>query len=319
MNCSTATRHHIDPKKIMNNNSPLQKLLTLLLLLAAVSIAAFGQNVVVLVIDGARYSETFGAKAAYMPDIWTTLRPKGTIWTDFRNDSITKTDPGHSTIETGIWQNIDNSGLDRPHQPTFFEYFRKASLADEQSTAVIVGKKKLDILTYSTDPEYGKEYRSAFYLDSSDMSVFTRVKNVLIQKHPRLVLINFPSVDIIGHKNDWNGYLSAIKTADSLVLALWNLIQSDSFYRNSTTLFVTNDHGRHDDEHGGFSNHGCSCEGCRHIMLFAIGRNIPAGGVVTAKHTQCDIAPTAGVLLSFPTPKAIGTNLLLDISNSSKY
>jgi hypothetical protein len=54
-------------------------------------------------------------------------------------------------------------------------------------------------------------------------------------------------------------------------------------------------------------------------MLFAIGRNIPAGGVVTAKHTQCDIAPTAGVLLSFPTPKTIGMNLLLDISNSPKY
>ena len=301
----------------MKNKILLRNLLTLILL-AAVSIAAFGQNVIVLVIDGARYSETFGAKAVYMPDIWNILRPQGTIWTDFRNDSITKTDPGHSTIETGVWQNIDNSGIDRPHQPTFFEYFRKASHADEQSTAVIVGKKKLEILTYSSDPEYGKEYRSAFYLGSDDTLVFAQVKSVLIQKHPRLVLINFPSVDIIGHKNDWNGYLSAIKTADSLVLVLWNLIQSDSIYRNSTTLFVTNDHGRHDDEHGGFSNHGCSCEGCRHIMLFAIGRDIPAGGIVTIKHTQCDIAPTAGALLSFPTPKAIGTNLLLDIASPAK-
>jgi hypothetical protein len=53
-------------------------------------------------------------------------------------------------------------------------------------------------------------------------------------------------------------------------------------------------------------------------MLFAIGRDIPEGGVVTIKHTQCDIAPTAGALLSFPTPKAIGTNLLLDIAKSAK-
>jgi hypothetical protein len=122
---------------------------------------ALAQNVVIIVIDGARYTETFGADSLYFPRLWTQLRPLGTIWTNFRNNGITKTDPGHASIATGTWQSIDNLGVFRPTQPTMFEYFHKASGAPESATAVIVGKLKLDILAYSTHPNYGAKYKAS--------------------------------------------------------------------------------------------------------------------------------------------------------------
>ena len=74
-------------------------------------------------------------------------------------------------------------------------------------------------------------------------------------------------------------------------------------------MFVTNDHGRHDDAHGGFTNHGDDCEGCEHIMLLAIGRNVTAGVENSDLHYQIDIAPTVGDLLGFSTPEAVGISL----------
>ena len=47
-------------------------------------------------------------------------------------------------------------------------------------------------------------------------------------------------------------------------------------------------------------------------MLLTVGNKIPAGKIISTKHTQCDIAPTVGELLSFPTPLAEGTSLLRD-------
>jgi hypothetical protein len=273
---------------------------------------ANSQNVVIIVVDGARYSETFGADSLNIPHLWTQLRPLGTIWTKFRNNGITKTDPGHASIVTGTWQNIDNKGVNRPTQPTMFEYFRKACGESETATALVVGKHKLDILSYSTHTDYGKIYTAFTSIDTDDISTAQSFKTLLKQNHPRLALVNLPDTDAGGHSGDWIQYISALHTADSLVYDIWETLKADSFYRDNTTLFITNDHGRHDNIHGGFENHGDECEGCRHIMLLAIGREFSANSVVVKPRTQCDILPTAGELLSFPTPYTIGTSLLHD-------
>jgi hypothetical protein len=80
----------------------------LALLFVAASVLSSGQNVVVVVIDGGRYTETLGAGETYLPHLWTDLRPLGTYWTNFRNEGITSTVSGHSSIETGTWQMLPN-------------------------------------------------------------------------------------------------------------------------------------------------------------------------------------------------------------------
>ena len=292
----------------MNNRITLYVIVGILLL----QCFALAQNVVIIVIDGARYTETFGADSLYIPRIWTQLRPLGTIWTNFRNHGITKTDPGHASIATGTWQSIDNKGVVRPTQPTIFEYFRKASGALKSEAAVVVGKRKLGILAYSTHPDYGAEYKAFTSIGKDDTSVIRNLKTTLQQNHPKLTFVNLPSTDAAGHSGNWMEYVSAIHRVDSLIYDIWQTLQADPFYQTNTTLFITNDHGRHDKLHGGFKNHGDGCEGCRHIMLFAIGRGFPVSTVVTTRRTQCDIAPTAGELLSFSTMYSTGTSLLRD-------
>jgi predicted AlkP superfamily pyrophosphatase or phosphodiesterase len=273
---------------------------------------ASAQNVVVVVIDGARYTETFGADSLYIPHIWKQLRPLGTIWTHFCNDGITKTDPGHASIITGTWQSLDNKGIFRPTLPTIFEYYRKTFRAPKSATAVVVGKHKLDILAFSTHHNYGAKYGASTFISRDDKSVVRNLKKILRKNHPRLIFVNLPSTDAAAHTGKWTRYLSAIRTADSLVFTIWNALQSNSFYCNKTTLFITNDHGRHDKLHGGFKDHGDNCEGCRHIMLLGVGRNISVNTVATKRGTICDIAPTVGELLSFPTPYSTGSSLLSD-------
>jgi phosphopentomutase len=290
----------------------MKTLRSLLLLSCIYSVTLLSQHAIIVVMDGARYSETFGSDSLYIPHIWNQLRPLGTCWTNFYNDGRTKTDPAHATIASGVLQNIDNKGFGRPEQPTVFEYFRKYTSAPEKSTAVVVGKQKLDILTYSVYPGYGEPYKSVPFISSCDTSVLSDVKKIISSNQPQVMIINLPNVDSAGHMGNWARYLAAIRTADSLIWDLWQTLQSDSLYRNTTTFIVTNDHGRHDNTKGGFKNHGDGCEGCRHVLCLAVGRGFQANRIIKQRRTQCDIVPTIGELLSFPTPFSTGTSLLRD-------
>jgi len=294
-----------------------RRLLVALCLIGAAADPGSASNVVVVVIDGARYSETFGAESTYVPRMWNFLRPSGMIWTNDYNDGVTSTNPGHASIATGTWQSITNDGMQRPTMPTIFEYFRSGLREDETEPYIVLGKAKLDILSYSTHPDFGAVYAASVVIGAGDADVLAKVRTVMNSSHPRLMMVNFADVDIVGHSGSWPGYLAAIRAVDSLVHELWMHIQTDPFYRDSTTLFVTNDHGRHDDTHGGFRNHGDGCNGCRHLMLLAVGRRLPQGQSVSFRRTQLDVAPTVGELLGFDTPFAAGTSLLGDITSTS--
>jgi hypothetical protein len=270
------------------------------------------QYVIIVVVDGGRYTETFGSGADYMPNIWNLLKPAGTIYTNFYigNGQPTTSMAGHSAILTGRWDNIVNDGTDFPTNPTLFEYFRKHTGAPITEAYLIGGKSKHTALRYSDHSDYGPDYQaSAIAGFNNDQDTYNQLISVIDTYHPKLILVNFAQVDQIGHTNNWPGYLAALTQVDNLILQLWNKIQSDNFYKNNTTLFVLNDHGRHDDSHGGFQNHGDNCDGCRHIMLLAIGKNVNAGSIISDAKEQIDIAKTVGELMNFPTPSALGSSL----------
>jgi hypothetical protein len=284
------------------------RLKTILLLLIFFKLS-FAQNVIIVVVDGARYTETFAAGSTYIPHLYNDLKPLGAIYTNFRiaDEGKTETNPGHSSILSGTWQQVANDGSERPTKPTVFEYFRKELGSGLTENYIIAGKSKLNVVAYSTDPSYGFNYRaSSSCATLSDNQVYNNLISIMDTDHPRLMIINFPDTDLRGHANDWNGYLSAITNADNLVYQLWLKIQTDTFYQNNTTLFVTNDHGRHTTD---FRNHGDDCDGCEHIMLLAIGRNVTSGLVNNDIHYQIELAATVGGLLNFSTPQATGISL----------
>lgn len=295
-----------------------------LLLLFFLSYSDFlkAQNVIIVTIDGARYSETFGGGNTYIPHLYNDMRPLGTLYSNFRINypsGYTETCPGHSAVETGTWQQIANDGTERPTKPTIFEYLRKQKSNPQSDCYVVTGKSKLNILAYSTYPGYGSLYAGTWVGDDdkNDSLTCSKVISVMRDYQPKILVVTFGQVDDAGHSGDWDSYLSAIKNVDSCVYQIWQHIQAGDFGYNisNTTLFITNDHGRHDDNHGGFTDHGDGCEGCTHIMLLALGKNVEANQVVDSAAWQIDIAPTVGLLLDFETPLAAG-NALFEIQKS---
>jgi len=275
-----------------------------------------GQNAIIVVIDGARYSETFGSDGKYIPHMYSDLAPLGTVFTNFRiaNEGKTETNPGQASILSGTWQLIANDGSEHPTKPTLFEYLRKELSAKESDCFIVAGKKKIGAMAYSSFNGYGKEYGAATNcFDGTDNEVFDSLVTVMNTYHPRLILVNFPSTDIKGHSGVWTDYISALMNADKLIYQLWQKLQDDNFYKNNTTMFITNDHGRHTNH---FKNHGCNCDGCEHIMLLTFGKNVPKGQKNSELHQQIDIAGTTGKLLGLSTPFTEGIELFNDNSSN---
>ena len=83
--------------------------------------------------------------------------------------------------------------------------------------------------------------------------------------------------------------------------------KSNDFYKDRTTLIVTNDHGRHTAGHlDGFVSHGDNCNGCRHVEFFAIGPDFKQDYVSTTPYEQTDIASTIAELMGFSMPTSDG-------------
>lgn len=269
------------------------------------------QNVFLVVIDGIRNNEAFESGNTYMPFLWDSLRHQGTIYTNFQNRGITVTNAGHSTLVTGVRQLLpNNAGVPaplRPEEPTMGEYYRKALGIAKEKVFYISGKNTIWRYPVSLYPGYGYDYAPSILLSSAnDSTTWRAAQQVIDQYHPSLSYVLFAQVDGQGHSGDTAKYLNSIRRVDSLIFLLWKKIQNDPLYHNRTTIIITSDHGRHDDAHGGWKNHGDYCHGCRHIPFIAIGPDIKADTAIAIVHDQIDIVPTIAHLLGFPVPLSKG-------------
>lgn len=298
-------------------------ILILLLLGLNISFAQSDDKVMIIIIDGARYTETFGdLSKTYTPKMWD-LAKEGSIIDNFENDEYTYTSRAIPALWCGAWtdvQSINYQGSNTNHAvlPTIFEYYRKQKNMPADECFYIL-KYIPDLWLPSFDADYGPDYWPQFHsVGETDKDVVTQAQLVMDNFHPHFILVYLADVDHGGHSGNWEEYTTAIKTADSLVNVLWQKLQSDPFYENSTTLIVTNDHGRHDDEHGGFQGHGCDCDGCRHIQFLALGPNIKKDYVSTQYHTIPDMAVTASHILDIQPTKATG-NIIQEIFELSGF
>jgi hypothetical protein len=94
---------------------------------------------------------------------------------------------------------------------------------------------------------------------------------------------------------------------DAYIEQIWNFIQSDPVYQGKTTLFITNDHGRHlNGVSNGFVSHGDDCDGCRHISLLAVGPDFHKGIDILNPREQIDLPTTIAHLMGFKMETAEG-------------
>lgn len=271
------------------------------------------ENVIIIVMDGARYSETWGdVTHQYIPSLTNNIKTKGVVNTNFFNNGFTWTSPGHLAMVSGQYYNLNNGGAELPPFPTLFQYFNETFPA--KNSWIITSKDKLEVLTNTSQSNYNNMFFANTDCGVSglgtgyreDSVTFYNAKNILTNDNPNLVLINFKDPDSYGHANDWPKYLESIKTTDNYISQIFNLIETNSFYKGKTTIFITNDHGRHEDAYGGFQNHGDNCEGCRHIMFFGYGPDFKRNTIIDTRYELIDIAQTTAKLLKVTLPNSNG-------------
>jgi len=278
------------------------------------------KNVVIVSMDGVRYSETFGDPERQLIPNVAKLEKEGTLFSQCFNTGVTITRQGHSTIATGAWQDVPLGGP-RQTMPAVGEYARNELGWGPKDCWVIFGKGMYSYAHYSSFPMYGEKYAPSFVIAigenniEDDKKVLAKVLEVMESDKPRLMFVNFGVTDHTAHTNKWELYTEAIQNCDSMVGKLWEKVQSTPGYKDATTLVFTTDHGRHNDKpdqlKGGFASHGDSCPGCQHIFLLIVGPDAKRGVVIDRRVLQIDIAPTVGELLGFQTPLAEG-NVLED-------
>ncbi|MES2375893.1 MAG: alkaline phosphatase family protein [Bacteroidota bacterium] len=281
----------------------------------ATAICCKTENVIIVVIDGARYSETWGDYTRQNIPNQFGLYFKGVMLTNFHNMGTTNTDSGHDAISTGNYEDLENNGHVLPQYPSIFQNFLKSSGKAAEKAWVVASKDKLQILGNCIQEDWKGRYtpRTDCGVDGlfsgyrSDDTTVAHAKNILGKYHPNLMLVNLKDPDYFGHSTSWNNYIKGIQSTDENIKDLYDFIQSDDNYRGKTTIIITNDHGRHlPGVADGFVSHGDGCEGCRHIQFLALGPDFKEGVGFQTPYEQIDISATVAKLLNFKMESSKG-------------
>jgi phosphopentomutase len=180
----------------------------------------------------------------------------------------------------------------------------------------MASKGKLDVLAHTKDKDWRRSYSPSSYCGKlgsgegypGDKGMFKIFIELLDLHKPAITLINLLEIDAWAHQNKWDRYISSLNQNDSLAVELWRFIQSDPVMKDKTTLFITNDHGRHLDHiKNGFVSHGDKCKGCTKISLIGLGPDFKNGATVDKPYHLLDINATAAELLHVKMPTAKGT------------
>lgn len=156
-----------------------------------------------------------------------------------------------------------------------------------------------------------------------DVFTFQYAFEYLRSKRPRVLFIGFDETDHFAHQGRYDRYLKAANNADSLIASLWRWVQSDSQYRDNTTLLITTDHGRGKGTNN-WRNHGRLVPGSGQVWFAVVGPATSAEGEMD-HHVQYflrQLAPTlvalvgcepqtAGVIPS-AVENAVGARLMTD-------
>ncbi|MCP4805016.1 MAG: sulfatase-like hydrolase/transferase [Proteobacteria bacterium] len=295
-------------------------------------------HVIVLVMDGARMTESFGSGVSntdgteaesFMPFIRQRLWPKGALIQPGYAPGITLTGPGHCDLMIGTMTPYGNYGVDsetndgglyRPEYPTLIEAARAQLGADENQSMFGGNTSLLAGLTYSLYPGLGAEYGGVYELienpdlpgqpEAEDIPVLEAFQAHLSEHEAKLIFWNLKNIDRTGHYGPPPSYPAAARTIDEPIADFWDWLQEQPEYADDTVLVLVSDHGRHDfGTEEDWRNHGDACRGCREVPMFLMGPGVVEGAVVTEPYTLFDlnatIAALAGVDMPFSTGRVI--------------
>jgi Type I phosphodiesterase / nucleotide pyrophosphatase len=272
------------------------------------------KNVIIIVIDGPRYSETFGnPDSSNIMPLWDIVK-QGTLCTNMYNLGTTNTINGITAITTGNYGNVVNGNNAIPEYESIFQQYIE-KYHNNNKAWIISSKDKIAALANCSNTAYTGKYLPNTDCGNNGLNTGYRNDSITVQHalnilktaQPNLCLITFKEPDESGHLGDWNGYLNGIKQTAIYTKQIVEFLNTDAYYYNTTDIFITNDHGRHlDSVANGFISHGDACEGCKHISLVATGVDFKRNYIDAKMHSQIDIATTIAQILNLKMDNAKG-------------
>jgi hypothetical protein len=133
-----------------------------------------------------------------------------------------------------------------------------------------------------------------------DGLTFMQAFEYLKTQRPKVLMIALDETDEFGHLGNYVQYLLSAHRADGLIEKLWAWIQSDSAYKNNTSLVITTDHGR--GEGKGWRKHGLLTPHSNETWIAIISPDIEPLGMVSKQgmYYNAQIAETISSLLEVP-------------------
>lgn len=131
-----------------------------------------------------------------------------------------------------------------------------------------------------------------------DLLTFECAKNYLQQNHPKVLYLGLGETDEFAHQGSYDTYLQKIHQADAMIAELWYIVQTDPFYKNTTTFIITTDHGR-GGKAGNWKTHGFWIKGSGQTWMALLGPGVAPSGEGRQKNQvyQKQIASTIAALL----------------------
>lgn len=125
----------------------------------------------------------------------------------------------------------------------------------------------------------------------------------LESERPDILFLGLGEPDEYAHKGDYDGYLSSLAYADSVVGRVFDTLERMGSRGAQTTVMVTADHGRARD----FANHGGFAPESARVWFVAAGPSIAARGHVASASERhlADVAPTLRLLLGLSRDRSL--------------
>lgn len=279
------------------------------------------------------WAETIEARRTkLMPFFWQVLmKDHGSIAGNRSLNSEVKTInnhlfsyPGYSEIVTGEPHDdiIDSNKRIQNRFPSFLQFLQKKMKLDSNQVAsfaswnvmneIVMTDPNLFVVNAgyeeyaSNDPEAQRlsveQFETPTPWDSvrHDYYTFRLAMSHLKTFHPQVLHIGLGETDDWAHGERYDLYINALQRTDNYFRELWQFLESDTQYKGKTSIIITVDHGRGNNEND-WGGHGEDTPESRYIWMAFLSPDIKLRGEWKNSKTvyQNQIAATLCRLLGF--------------------
>lgn len=135
-----------------------------------------------------------------------------------------------------------------------------------------------------------------------DQLTYLSAREYIAQHHPSVLFLGLGETDEFAHAGRYDLYLQHASDIDRMIADLWYAVQTDPYYKDSTTFLITTDHGR-GRKTPKWTTHGFWASGSGEVWLAMLGPDIKWEGEIKNRGQvyQRQLASSIAMLLGDPS------------------